>query len=398
MIIEKAKRLNNIKEYYFSKKLGEIRSRNANGENILNLAIGNPDLAPSDLVKNAISEVAKKVDTHGYQSYVGVPELRAAYAEWYKNIFSVSLDSSKEVLPLMGSKEGIIHISMAFLNEGDEVLVPNPGYPSYKIASELAGASVKYYDISEHTNWGINIGELEVQDLSKVKIMWINFPHMPTGAIANETLFENLLAFAKKHSILLCHNNPYSLIMPMDKPLSIMSFETSKEVALELNSLSKSHNMAGWRQGVLVGDENYLKTVLQVKSNMDSGMFLGLQKGAIAALQSGIDWFEQLNEAYKRRKRIVLEILNELNCSTRTKQAGMFLWAKIPEEISSEEFSEKILNKAKVFIAPGFIFGSNGEAYIRISLCASEAILSEALERIKLKREMSSFEKMTSLP
>jgi len=368
MIINRANRLNQVKEYYFSTKLQEIRTLIADGKPIINLGIGSPDLAPPKVVIEAITKSIAEENKHSYQSYQGLPEFREAISSFYNRNYDVVLNPLNEVLPLMGSKEGIMHISMAFLNEGDEVLIPNPGYITYSSVAKMIGAKPIFYDLSEENNWFPNFEELEKKDLSKVKIMWLNYPNMPTGSIATIKLFEKLILFAKNHKILLVNDNPYSFVLN-NKPMSILAVNGAKEVALELNSLSKTFNMAGWRVGMLVGKAGYIKTVLQVKSNMDSGMFYGIQKGAISALQITNGWFNKMNSIYKKRREIVWRILDNLDCTYDKNAVGLFVWAKIPKGESSKEFSDELLYNSNVFITPGIIFGTKGEDYIRISLC-----------------------------
>lgn len=383
MIIPEAEKLNQVKEYYFSVKLQQIADMKKEGKDIINLGIGSPDLAPSDNTIEALYESAKKSDNHGYQSYKGSPDLREAIGNWYNTTYNVQLDAQNEILPLIGSKEGIMHISQSFLNLGDEVLVPNPGYPTYTAVSKLAGAVVRYYDLDENNDWAIDIEKLRKQDLSKVKIMWINYPNMPTGAKGSKELFYHLIALAKEQKFLLVNDNPYSLILNSD-PQSIMSVEGAKDVALELNSLSKSHNMAGWRIGWVSGNTNYIKTILKFKSNMDSGMFLPVQHAAIEALKNDEEWYKKQNWLYSLRQTLVFKIFDILNCKYNLNQSGMFVWAKIPPEIEHvENYIEDILQKAHVFITPGFIFGSNGKRYVRISLCEKASVLEEAIKRIK---------------
>ncbi|HIE45841.1 MAG TPA: aminotransferase class I/II-fold pyridoxal phosphate-dependent enzyme [Flavobacteriaceae bacterium] len=367
-MINRANRLNQVKEYYFSTKLQEIRTLIADGKPIINLGIGSPDLAPPKVVIEAITKSIAEENKHSYQSYQGLPEFREAISSFYNRNYDVVLNPLNEVLPLMGSKEGIMHISMAFLNEGDEVLIPNPGYITYSSVAKMIGAKPIFYDLSEENNWFPNFEELEKKDLSKVKIMWLNYPNMPTGSIATIKLFEKLILFAKNHKILLVNDNPYSFVLN-NKPMSILAVNGAKEVALELNSLSKTFNMAGWRVGMLVGKAGYIKTVLQVKSNMDSGMFYGIQKGAISALQITNGWFNKMNSVYKKRREIVWRILDNLDCTYDKNAVGLFVWAKIPKGESSKEFSDELLYNSNVFITPGIIFGTKGEDYIRISLC-----------------------------
>lgn len=381
MIINKANRLDNVQEYYFSTKLKEIRELISQKKPIINLGIGSPDLAPPKQVVEAISNAISIDKNHSYQSYQGLPEFRNAIAKFYKNHYDVNLDSDSEILPLMGSKEGIMHVSMAFLNTGDEVLIPNPGYITYSSVTKLVHAKPIYYNLTKENNWFPDFNALEKLDLSKVKLMWLNYPNMPTGGLATKELFKQLIVFAKKHQILLVNDNPYSFVLNQ-KPLSILSINGAKEVALELNSLSKTFNMAGWRVGMLLGKESYIKTVLKVKSNMDSGMFYGIQKGAIAALEISKTWFDNINSIYKKRRSIVWLILDQLNCTYDKNAVGLFVWAKIPNGINSNNFTDNLLYNKDVFITPGIIFGTNGEGYIRISLCVNEDKLNEVLNRI----------------
>ena len=382
MIIPEANRLQEVKEYYFAHKLREIRSRMEAGENIINLGIGNPDLMPSDQTVKELVRQAVEPGNHGYQAYKGIPRLREAFAGWYLRTYGVSLDPEREILPLMGSKEGIMHISMAFLNEGDEVLVPNPGYPTYSSVARLLGAKIRYYELSEENNWYPDLKKLEVEGLSNVKIMWVNYPHMPTGKPASAEIFQQLVDFGKANNILICHDNPYSMVLT-DSPKSILSATGSIEVALELNSLSKSHNMAGWRVGMLGGKKDYIDTILKVKSNMDSGMFRPLQQAAAQALENSFEWHSERNGEYKLRRQIVWQLMESLKCSFDRNQNGMFIWAKIPDWVdSAESFSDRILDDTSVFITPGSVFGSQGDRYIRASLCTPRQRLQEALTRI----------------
>ena len=383
-MIKQSERLNSVEEYYFSKKLREVSNMIQSGESVINMAIGSPDLFPSvkvvDEIKNSLSDSF----AHKYQSYQGLPELRNAISKFYNKFFGVELNPSNEVLPLMGSKEGIMHISLAFLNSGDEVLIPNPGYPTYLSVTKLVQANPVFYNLSEDNGWFPNLSELENKDLSKVKLMWINYPHMPTGASANFDQFEKLLEFAKTNNILLINDNPYSFILN-DEYLSLLKVKGYKDYVLELNSLSKSFNMSGWRVGMLVGSSDNITKVLKVKSNMDSGMFYGIQKGAIAALNLDKRWFEDLNKVYLKRRKLIWNIADKLNCSYDKNSKGLFVWAKLPNHIkSSEQYIDTLLKEKKIFIAPGTIFGSNGEGYIRFSLCIDEVKIDEALKRIEL--------------
>ncbi|MDB4505874.1 aminotransferase class I/II-fold pyridoxal phosphate-dependent enzyme [Saprospiraceae bacterium] len=382
MKVKQASRLNSVKEYYFSKKLKEIADLRAEGKDIINLGIGNPDLPPSEATRKGLETAVWENNTHGYQSYRGVPQLRNGIASWYKRFYQVEVNYENEVLPLIGSKEGIMHISMSFLEPGDEALVPNPGYPAYRTASMLAGAKVVNYNLKEELGWMPDLKELEQQDLSKVKIMWVNFPNMPTGATANLDFYKRLIAFAKRNEILIVNDNPYSFIL-QDQPMSLLSIEGAKDVAMELNSLSKSHNMAGWRVGMLIGKKEWIDIVLKFKSNMDSGMFLPLQIGAVEALNNPPKWFSDLNEIYRERQEVVFKILEKLNCTFKKEQGGMFVWAKIPSNYNDGyALSDKILYERNVFLTPGGIFGSQGNKFIRISLCNKIEVLEKSLERI----------------
>jgi len=380
-MIKAAKRLDTVQEYYFSKKLREVRGLIAAGKPIINMGIGSPDLQPPAQVLEAIQGSLKDVSAHKYQSYQGLPELRKAISDFYKNKFSVASNPENEVLPLMGSKEGIMHISMAFLNEGDKVLIPNPGYPTYTSVTKLVGAEPLFYDLDENNNWQPNFEELESQDLSDVKIMWVNYPHMPTGTNATLETFEKLLAFGKKHQILIVNDNPYSFILN-DKPISILQVEGAKDIALELNSLSKTFNMAGWRVGMVLGNATFINEILKVKSNMDSGMFYGIQKGAIEALQLSDDWFINQNKIYEERRNLIWQLADKLDATYSKNSTGLFVWAKIPEGKKSEEVTDSILYDKDIFITPGTIFGSQGEGYIRFSLCVTSEIIKEAISRL----------------
>jgi len=380
-MIAKANRLQQVKEYYFSTKLREVRQLKAEGKPVINIGIGSPDLDPPITVSRAMQNAIQQNHIHGYQSYQGIPELRDAIADFYRQHYNVNVNPENEILPLMGSKEGIMHISMAFLNSGDEVLIPNPGYPTYTSVTNLVEAVPVAYDLVEKNNWFPDLETLAKTDLSKVKIMWVNYPHMPTGSKPTEQLFKELVKFAKQHQILIVNDNPYSFILN-DTPKSILEIEGAKDVAIELNSLSKTFNMAGWRIGMLLGSVKNITTVLQVKSNMDSGMFYGIQQGAIAALQSDVHWFKNLNDVYEKRRKIAWKIADTLNCTYDNNTAGLFVWAKLSEGKIATEITDELLYKYNIFLAPGTIFGSNGEGYIRISLCVSEDSLQEVLTRI----------------
>jgi aspartate/methionine/tyrosine aminotransferase len=386
-----AKRIENVEEYYFSKKLAEVKSLDTDEFPVINLGIGSPDLSPRQTVLDALKNSAQQETSHGYQSYKGIPAFRKAIADFNQRVYGVTLNAETEILPLMGSKEGIMHICMAFVNEGDEVLIPNPGYPTYAAVASIVGAKIRSYDLKEELDWRIDIEALRKSDLSKVKVMWINYPHMPTGTLASKEELKQLVDLARKHQFLLVNDNPYSLILN-NRPSSILSIEGAHEVCLELNSLSKSHNMAGWRLGWVAGRKEYVDAVLRVKSNMDSGMFLPLQQAAVQALQNGQEWFDELNVVYGERKKVAEKIMKALACSFSPRQSGLFVWAKVSDEVADvEKWIDEILYSTKVFITPGFIFGSNGQRYIRISLCASVNKLEEALQRIevfKKKNEM----------
>jgi len=385
MKVKPAGRTLSVQEYYFSQKLRQIDEMKKAGADIINLGIGSPDQPPSENTVSCLYREASKATGHGYQSYNGIPALRKGFAGWYKKYFKVDLDPEGEILPLMGSKEGIMHITMAFVDPGDEVLIPNPGYPTYSSVTKLAGGTVRTYDLCEKNGWMPDLESLERSDISRVKLMWINYPNMPTGAKATKKFYDDVVAFGQKHNILICNDNPYSFILN-DEYLSILSSDGAKEAALELNSLSKSHNMAGWRIGMVAGHRDYISTILKVKSNMDSGMFRAMQEAAAEALANPPEWYDQVNSLYRRRRKIVEEIMDMLRCSFDKKQSGLFLWGRIPDQIAScEEFVEDILREAHVFITPGFIFGSNGKRFIRISLCADEETLIEARNRIDRK-------------
>lgn len=378
-----ADRLKGTEEYYFSKKLGEIEKMNLEGERVLNLGIGSPDIAPPLAAVETLIKEAQNPTNHGYQNYKGILPFRQAIADWYHRFYGVSLNAETEILPLMGSKEGIMHICMTYLQEGDECLIPNPGYPSYQSAVRISGAKSLFYDLNEEGNWLPNLKELEKLNLDNVKMMWVNYPHMPTGGTASLDFFEELISFAKKHEILICHDNPYSFIMT-EKPISLLSIPGSKEVAIELNSLSKTFNMAGWRMGMLIASEERISQVLRFKSNMDSGMFLPLQKAAIEALSIGEEWYKELNEIYKKRRLKVFELLDLLDCTYNKNQVGLFVWASIPDRYSDGyALSDEVLHSTRVFITPGGIFGTAGSKYVRVSLCSDEALLDTAIQRQK---------------
>lgn len=380
-MIEVANRLKNVEEYYFSKKLREVAFLKSQGKPIINLGIGSPDLVPPQKASSVLQESLNDEGAHKYQSYQGLPELREEISNFYRDRYKVNLSPQTEVLPLLGSKEGIMHISMAFLNPGDEVLIPNPGYPTYAAVTKLLEANPLYYDLTEDNHWLPDFIALERLDLSKVKIMWISYPHMPTGAKATNKFYDEVIAFGKRHNILIVNDNPYSFVLN-DKPISIMRYRNAKDVCLELNSLSKTFNMAGWRVGMLVGNYDYVQSVLRVKSNMDSGMFYGVQKGAIEALKCSDLWFVSLNSVYQQRRELVWKLATDLNCTYDEDVAGMFVWAKLPPHLKSEEFTDIVLKEHSIFITPGTVFGSNGEGYIRFSLCASEDIIKEAIARV----------------
>jgi aspartate/methionine/tyrosine aminotransferase len=380
-MIKAAKRLATVEEYYFSKKLREVRGLMAAGKPIINMGIGSPDLAPPPQVLTAIQGSLLDAGAHKYQSYQGLPALRNAISNFYKEKFHVVANPENEVLPLMGSKEGIMHISMAFLNEGDQVLIPNPGYPTYTSVTKLVGAVPLFYNLSAANNWLPNFEELEGQDLAAVKMMWVNYPNMPTGTNGTLEMFEKLVAFGKKHQILIINDNPYSFVLN-DNPISILQAAGAKDIALELNSLSKTFNMAGWRVGMVLGKADYINEILKVKSNMDSGMFYGIQKGAIEALQLSNDWFTAQDKVYKERRDLIWELADKLGTAYNKETTGLFVWAKIPEGKKSEEVTDAILYDKDVFITPGTVFGSQGEGYIRFSLCVSAEIIKEAIARI----------------
>lgn len=377
-----ADKLNHIKEYYFSRKLKEVRTMISEGKDVINMGIGSPDLAPHHSVIQSIVSGMDDAQAHKYQSYQGLPEFRQAIASFYSKTYGVKWDSNKEIIPLMGSKEGIMHISMAFLNPGDAVLVPNPGYPTYRSVAALNQAEIMTYDLMASAGYQPDFEALEKMDLARVKIMWVNYPHMPTGAAAQISTFKKLIEFGKKHKILIVNDNPYSLILN-ENPLSIFNVPEAKETALELNSLSKSHNMAGWRVGFLTGNSELLQQVMKVKTQMDSGMFYGIQKGAIAALNLDKTWTQNLNKIYKKRRDWVWKLADKLNCEYDTHAVGLFVWAKLPQNILAETMTDNLLKQQHIFVAPGTVFGEQGEGYIRFSLCLSEDRIKEAIKRIK---------------
>ncbi|MGA1978118.1 MAG: aminotransferase class I/II-fold pyridoxal phosphate-dependent enzyme [Bacteroidales bacterium] len=382
MRVKPAERTNSVQEYYFSQKLRQIDQMRKSGADVINLGIGSPDQPPSESTIENLCREAQKPTSHGYQSYTGIESLRKAFAAWYKTYFKVELDPEREIMLLMGSKEGIMHISMTFLNPGEVALVPDPGYPAYSSATKLAGGNVRYYDLIEKNGWMPDLGKIGESGLEKVKIMWTNYPHMPTGARGSVKMFEKLVSFTSEHGILLCNDNPYSFILNKEY-ISVLAVDGAKDVAIELNSLSKSHNMAGWRVGMAAGDSEYISGILKVKSNMDSGMFRALQVAAAEALSNPPSWYEKLNSIYASRRRIVEEIMDLLGCRSDRNQVGLFMWGRIPENIPDcGKFVDDVLTKAYVFLTPGFIFGKNGERYIRISLCADEDTLSETRNRI----------------
>jgi LL-diaminopimelate aminotransferase len=382
-MIATANRLQGIGEYYFSQKLREIDELNKQGKNIINLGIGSPDLPPHPEVIKVLQEESAKPNVHAYQSYKGSPILRNAIKNWYNKWYNVELNADTEILPLIGSKEGIMHICMTYLNEGDEVLVPNPGYPTYRSAVKLAGGVSVDYDLTEASNYEPDFDALSKMDLSKVKLLFVNYPQMPTGTNGNKALFEKIVAFGKQHNILIIHDNPYSFILN-DEPLSLLSVDGAKDVVIELNSLSKSHNMAGWRVGMLCGAKERIDEVLRFKSNMDSGMFLPAQLAAAKALSLGSEWHEEVNSIYNERRVKVFELLDLLGCEYSKSQVGMFVWAKIPSKYKTGyELSDEVLYNSNVFITPGGIFGTAGDGYIRVSLCGSIERFEEAITRIR---------------
>lgn len=378
-----ANRVGSVQEYYFSKKLKEVAEMNAAGKNVINLGVGSPDLPPSEQTIETLCEHARKANEHGYQPYVGIPELRKGFADWYKTWYNVDLDPKTEIQPLIGSKEGILHISLAFLNPGDGVLVPNPGYPTYSSVSKLVEARLIPYELKEELGWQPDFEELEKMDLSNVKLMWTNYPNMPTGANASVELYEKLVAFGRKHGIIICNDNPYSFILN-EHPLSILSIPGAKEICIEMNSMSKAHNMPGWRMAMLASNAQFVQWILKVKSNIDSGQFKPMQYAAVEALSAKKEWYNNMNRVYRSRRDLAGQIMRTLGCEYDENQVGMFLWGRIPDSAESgEAIANKVLYEANVFLTPGFIFGSRGERYIRISLCCKNETLEEALKRIE---------------
>ena len=383
--VHPATRLSNVQEYYFSRKLKEVARLNAEGRDIISLAIGSPDMPPSQRTVECLCEVASQPESHGYQPTMGTSELRQAMADFYARWYGVDVDAQTEVLPLIGSKEGILHVTLAFVNPGEEVLVPNPGYPTYTSLSKILGAKVVSYDLREDNAWQPDFDELESMDLSNVKLMWTNYPNMPTGGNAQRETYERLVDFALRHNIVVVNDNPYSFILN-EHPMSIMQVEGARECCIEFNSMSKSHNMPGWRVGMCIANPTFTSWILKIKSNIDSGTFRGIQLAAAEALNTNDDaWHKEYNvENYRRRRKIAEEIMTVLGCTFDPSQVGMFLWGKIPEKYANvEDLTERILHEARVFVTPGFIFGSNGQRYLRISLCAKDEKMAEALQRIK---------------
>lgn len=382
--IKPAERLSLVSEYYFSRKLKEVAELNAKGEDIISLAIGSPDMPPSEQTIEKLCEVARQPNAHGYQPTMGTPELRGAMADFYKRWYDVDLDPKTEIQPLIGSKEGILHVTLAFVNPGEEVLVPNPGYPTYTSLSKILGAKIVNYNLREDNGWQPDFDELEKMDLSRVKLMWTNYPNMPTGGNARMETYERLVKFAKNHSIVVVNDNPYSFILN-EKPMSLLQVEGAKDCCIEFNSMSKSHNMPGWRVGMCASNPQFISWILKIKSNIDSGTFRGIQLAAAEAYRNTPEWHHEANiETYRRRRKIAEQIMDVLDCTYDPNQVGMFLWGRIPDKYADvEDLTERVLHEAKVFITPGFIFGSNGKRYIRISLCAKEEAIKLALERIK---------------
>lgn len=382
--IQPAERLSLVSEYYFSRKLKEVAQMNAEGKDVISLAIGSPDMPPSEKTIQTLCDVASRPDTHGYQPTVGTPELRQAMANFYKRWYGVELNPANEIQPLIGSKEGILHVTLAFVNPGEEVLVPNPGYPTYTSLSKILGAKVVNYDLLEDNGWQPDFEGLEKMDLSKVKLMWTNYPNMPTGGNARMETYEKLVDFARRHNIVVVNDNPYSFILN-EKPMSLLQVEGAKDCCIEFNSMSKSHNMPGWRVGMCATNPTFISWILKIKSNIDSGTFRGIQLAAAAAYDNDAEWHHEANvETYGRRRKYAEQIMDFLGCKYDPQQVGMFLWGRIPDSYATcEELTERVLHEARVFITPGFIFGSRGERFIRISLCAKETVFEKALSRIK---------------
>ena len=382
--IKPAERLSLVSEYYFSRKLKEVAQMNAEGKDVISLAIGSPDMPPSEKTISKLCEVAQRPDSHGYQITMGITELRQAMADFYKRWYDVDLDPSKEILPLIGSKEGILHVTLAFVNPGEEVLVPNPGYPTYTSLSKILGAKVVNYDLMEENGWQPDFNQLENMDLSRVRLMWTNYPNMPTGGNARMETYRKLVDFARRHNIVVVNDNPYSFILNK-QPMSLLQVEGAKDCCIEFNSMSKSHNMPGWRVGMCIANPTFISWILRIKSNIDSGTFRGIQLAAAEALANDDEWHHEANiETYARRRQYAEQIMDILGCTYDKNQVGMFLWGKIPEKYAdSEELTELVLHKARVFITPGFIFGSKGQRYIRISLCANESVFAAALQRVR---------------
>ena len=381
--ITPADRVGSIQEYYFSKKLKEVAEMNAQGKNVISLGIGSPDLPPSEETIETLCTHAHQANEHGYQPHVGIPELRQGFADWYKKWYGVELDPKSEIQPLIGSKEGILHISLAFLNPGDGVLIPNPGYPTYSSVSKLVGAKLIYYDLLEDKGWQPDFDALEQMDLSGVKMMWTNYPNMPTGGNATPELYERIVDFGRRHGILICNDNPYSFILN-EHPLSILAVPGAKEICIELNSMSKAHNMPGWRMAMLASNAQFVQWVLKVNSNIESGQFKPMQYAAAKALQADKSWYDGMNRVYRSRRDLAGQIMEALGCTYDEQQVGMFLWGRIPDSAeSAEAIANKVLYEARVFLTPGFIFGSRGQRYIRISLCCKNEALQEALNRVK---------------
>ena len=378
-----ASRIGTVSEYYFSRKLKEVAQMNAEGADVINLGIGSPDLPPAPSTIDVFCREVSKADSHGYQPYIGIAPLRESFAKWYEQWFGVSLDPRCEIQPLIGSKEGILHISMAFLNPGDGVLVPNPGYPTYRSVSHLVGAEVIEYNLCEENGWLPDFEALEQYDLSHVKLMWVNYPHMPTGTRASKALFERLIDFGKRHNIVICNDNPYSFILNKEQ-LSLLSVEGAKDIAIELNSMSKSHNMPGWRMAMVASNPTFIEWILRVKSNVDSGQFKPMQLAAAEALGYGADWYDSINRIYRSRRDIALDLMGLIGCTCNPQQVGLFLWGRIPDHYTNAEaLSDRLLYDAHVFATPGSVFGSQGERYLRISLCCNESLFKRAIERIK---------------